>query len=220
MIHRLFCIRSTGKTRAATLAGLFVLLANCTSTGDGNDPAFQASLAKEAQFRREGFIDAGFPAIEKVAASGREVRRLLLTGFLPGRPPVMELERFRDGSVTLLLKHGSTQSRHAVPAALWNEIVALDAGVYEVPRPLPPLPAGWVPMNCHGTIAYFEASTRGAVKSAGAMDCPRALSPVNEARRKAVAALTRTALSTRAGCETGEVRDPGMALVLCFAKEQ
>lgn len=84
---------------------------------------WERALAGNAEYRRGEFVAAGLAPIEEAAASGREVRRLRTSVWLPGRPPAIELERDRAGRVTLRLAWRDLPAEtHAVSRALWDEL--------------------------------------------------------------------------------------------------
>src|SRR5689334_10208971 len=100
------------------------------------DPeALRATLARLEAFRKAEFVKAGAPSIDTVAASGRTVRRVMVRGFMPVRPPVMELERTASGEVFLsLLGDTGPVQRTAVERSIWAELVAQDEAVFAEPR--------------------------------------------------------------------------------------
>jgi hypothetical protein len=95
-------------------------------------------------------------------------------------------------------------------------MAALDDGVFERPAPLPPTSAPPHQTNCHGMSAYFEAADPGRVRSAGAMECPRAVTPFNPARRAAVEAFVRITLAARR-CTRNGGEAVEWALSRCFS---
>lgn len=93
--------------------------------------AFRQGIAQNAASRRQQFIAAGLTPIQEVARSGREVRRLHVSVWLPGRPPTMEIERHHDDRVTLVLAwKDKPAERHAIAASIWKELTAFDAAVH------------------------------------------------------------------------------------------
>jgi len=179
---------------------------------------FETALVRDAEFRRKQFVEAGLPPIEAVAAERRQVRRLMARVWLPGAPPAMEIERRRNGSVTLLLtRKGYPDQRHNLPRSAWAEITRFDRAVFERPRyvPRPPGPPPYA--SCHGTLAYFEAADRGRVRTAGANQCADALVRFNAGQRAALAAFVRHALATQPACKLpGPHELPEDALAKCF----
>jgi hypothetical protein len=203
------------------LTALLALLAASCATGAGGgaaDPVVQAGLAANASFARERFVEKGLQAIEAAAREGREVRRLLVSAFVPGDLPAFELEKKRDGTVTLALaRGGAVMQRIAVPAETWARLAALDAEVYAPPPPRAPVMAANRTVSCHGTGAMFESASRGTVRSAGAHQCANAVSPFNAARREAMTILVDLALAARPGCGRKPGEDVDWPLSRCFA---
>jgi hypothetical protein len=110
--------------------------------------------------------------------------------------------------VSLRLIHpGGRQESFPVPEDAWDDMVALDEGVFEPPSPLPPMTGPAPQTACHGVSAFFEAADPGRVRTMGALDCYRGMPPFNPARRGAVEAFGRIALDARR-C----IRSPGEAL--------
>lgn len=178
--------------------------------------AFQAAQRRNAEFRRDQFVDAGLPSIEAVAKSGRTVRRMWLQGFYPVGFPIMELERMRDGSVFFsLFRSGSVIHRVQLDGKIWRDIVAQDREVFEAPTPTmpPPRPPTAV---CHGDIAYFEAADSGRTRSAGAVACAGTF---NAAQRSAVDAFAGLARETL-GCARIDGSDAVSNLVNCVGLKQ
>jgi hypothetical protein len=180
------------------------------------DPdAFRATLARLEAFRKAEFVKAGAPSIDVVAASGRSVRRVLIRGVVPVRPPVMELERTASGDVFLsLLDSTGAARRMAVDRSAWAEVVAQDDAAFAEPRPAPPKPGPAPTTACHGDSVYFEAADHGKVRTAGGIDCPRAFTPLMPAQRAVMTMFGELALKAL-GCQpaTGDI---GMALSACL----
>lgn len=198
------------------LLGTLFLVA--TANQDLTEPSFRRGIAENAAYRREQFIAAGLMPIEEVARKRRDVRRLLVSVWLPGSPPVMEIERHRNNSVTLILTWPHKRAaRHSLPASVWKKLTALDDAVFARPpydlSRIGRRPAGVV--SCHGDTADFEASVKGRVQTAGAGQCFPRLESFDAAKLSAVAVFVRAAISTRPDCAMGDSA-PADALVKCF----
>lgn len=184
------------------------------------DPeAFRATLARLETFRKAEFVKAGLPSIDAVAASGRNVRRVMIRGFLPVRPPVMELERTASGDVFLsLLSNAGPVQRTAVDRSIWAELLAQDDAVFAEPRPAPPAPGPAPTTVCHGNAVYFEAADQGVVRTAGGVDCPRAFTRLTPAQRAAANMFIGVTLKTL-GCPPA-TGDAALALSACVGKAE
>lgn len=185
---------------------------------DLTESAFRRAIAENAAFRRRQFITAGLTPIEEAAKGGRDVRRLHVLIWLPGRPPAMEIERHRGGKVTLVLAWKDLPSeRHEIAASIWNELTALDKAVYTPERydlkRIGRIPEGMA--GCHGDIAGFEASIGGQVRTAGAAQCAPRLESFNPAKVAAIKLFTQAAVKTRNDCVFDEAR-PMDSLMQCF----
>ena len=197
---------------------LALLTAGCAANGGGADPILAQALASNAQFGRAKFIEKGLQPIEEAARAGRDVRRVLVSDFVPGDLPALELERMHDGSVTLAVaRGGAVVQRIAVPAATWARLTALDAGVYAPPPPRQVVPEEARSASCHGTGALFESAGNGRVRSASAHQCVGSVSPFNEARVEAMTMLVDLALAARPGCGRERGEAVGWPLSRCFA---
>lgn len=194
----------------------FFLIASVEQTP--TKAAFRRGIAENAAFRRQQFIAAGLTPIEEAARSGRNVRRLQVSVWLPGRPPTLEIERHRDDRVTLLLTWNDRPAeRHVISASIWREITALDAAVY-APETYDPKRIGQVPngvASCHGDRASFEASIDGQVRTAGAGQCFPRLESFNPAKLAVIRLLTQAAVKTRKDCVFDETRSAD-SFVQCF----
>ncbi len=182
------------------------------------DPeAFRATLARLEAFRKAEFVKAGALSIDTIAASGRTVRRVMIRGFLPVRPPVMELERMASGEVFLsLIGDTGPVQRTTVDRSIWAELVAQDDAVFAEPRPAPPAPGPAPTTACHGDSIYFEATEERVVRTAGGVDCPRSFIRLTPAQRAAANLVIGVTLKTL-GCPPA-TRDTGMALSVCLSR--
>lgn len=194
----------------------FFLIASVEQTP--TKAAFRRGIAENAAFRRQQFIAAGLMPIEEAARSGRNVRRLQVSVWLPGRPPTMEIERHRDDQVTLLLTwNDKPAERHVIAASIWQELTALDAAVY-APETYDPKRIGKVPngsAGCHGDTASFEANVDGQVRTAGAAQCFPRLESFNPAKLAVIRLFTQAAVKTRNDCVFDETK-PADSFVQCF----
>lgn len=177
--------------------------------------AFELALARDAEFRKAQFVEAGMPSIDDLAAAGRQVRRFWLRGPYPRQLPILQLERQADGIVifTVFRRDGPAPRSVALAPDAWSELTALDDGVFETVMP-PPTTGAAVGTACHGDSAYFEAADQGKVRTAGGMDCVGAAQPFNPARRASFAFFTREGLSAL-GCPPTNIAS-GMGLVSCL----
>ncbi|HEY0149127.1 MAG TPA: hypothetical protein VGB70_08975 [Allosphingosinicella sp.] len=208
------------RTKAPLLPLLLALpLASCAATGrTAADPVLAKGVAANADFARTRFIEKGLQPIEAAAREGRELRRVLVSAFVPGDLPALELERSPDGTVTLnIARAGVVEQRIAVAPETWKRIAALDDSVFEAPPPRVPTPEGARSASCHGIGAFFESSSRGKVRQASARQCAGSVSPFNSARLQVMNTLVDLALAARPGCgrEPGEEAD--WPLSRCFA---
>jgi hypothetical protein len=204
---------------SALLPFLAVLAAGCAATGGGAaDPALTAAMASNAAFGRAQFIAKGLQPIEAAAGEGREVRRLLVSAFVPGDMPALELEKGAGGAVTLALaRGGAVMQRVPVSRETWARLKALDAAVYAPPPPRPAVPGEVRGTSCHGTAALFESASRGTVRSASASHCAGSALPFNAARLEAMTTLVDLALAARPGCGRSPGEDVAWPLSRCFA---
>ena len=197
---------------------LTALLFIVSADQDLTRSAFRQGIAENAAFRRQQFIAAGLMPIEEAARSGRNVRRLNVSVWLPGRPPTMEIERHRDDRVTLVLAwKDKPAERHVIAASVWKELTALDAAVY-TPETYDLKRIGRAPngiAGCHGDIASFEASIGGRVRTAGAAQCFPRLESFTPAKLAAIRLFTQAAAKTRNDCVFDEGR-PTDSFVRCF----
>lgn len=194
------------------------LLLIATASQDVSELRFRQAIADNATYHRERFIAAGLMPIEEAAKKERNVRRLLVSVWLPGRPPVIEIERQSDGSVTLLLTWQNEPSeRHPLEASVWRDLTALDSAVFATPEydlsRIGRSPEG--SYGCHGDTAAFEASIEGRVQTAGASQCLPRIESFDDAKLSAIALFSRVAIASRPGCTTDDTR-PADALVKCF----
>ena len=178
---------------------------------------FEEGLAENARYNRRYFTEAGLPPIEAVAASGRKIRRLWLSVWLPGDPPVMEIERRANGSTTLTLAwKGRAPQRYKVQSAVWTQVTAFDDDIFRKPdfATYRPVLTG---TSCHGDMAAFDAADARRVRSAGAWECRGGLETFNDAKLAAVAVFVRAAIATQPKCAPLAAEDkPSNAFVRCF----
>ena len=197
---------------------LATLLLIATVGQDVSELTFRRAIADNATYHRERFIEAGLMPIEEAAKKGRNVRRLLVSVWIPGRPPVMEIERQSDGSVTLLLTWQDKPSeRHPLDASVWKDLMALDKAVFATPKydlnQIGKPPEGVY--GCHGDTAAFEASIDGRVQTAAASQCLPRMESFDDAKRSVIALFSKVAITTQPGCTTDDAR-PAEALIHCF----
>jgi len=163
------------------------------------------------------FTRAGFPPIEEVQANGRQIRRLLLTDpYMMSAVPGIEVERHRDGHVTLRLQYFAWSGDSvSIDQVAWDALAAIEQEAFAAPayspepvsqRASPPPPA---PAICHGWGLWLQASVeRRAVWS----QCGGRGGPIVD---YAMQMLT-LAMATRPNCRF-ERENPFASFSRCFS---
>lgn len=181
---------------------------------------FHKQVAESATHRTGQFHERGLPPIAELAAQRREIRRVLLPIWMPGRSPALQFERRRDLSVTLTIAMpGRPVQQHTVAAGIWRELER-HGEAFRAPRPEDPRrprPANVV--SCHGTRAMFEAAGQRRHDGISPSQCAGSLADYRPAHHRAAQVMVRAALATQPGCAADE-RQPDMALWRCFNRER
>lgn len=199
---------------------LFAILLLLGQSAPDPEAAFARAVQSDRDYLIHRFGAAGFEPLGLAQVQGREVRRLIVEPWLPGDRPGIEIERLRDGSVALrLIRPGKPPETHALPAARWAEVEALDDAVFAAPvrDPAASERAG----ACHGTRAWFQAAGAGGERSASPWECPGGVYAMTPARGAAIDLYVRLALSTQPGCAPAERPERSdYAFQNCFVRPQ
>lgn len=212
--------------RVSAFLAIAGLLAGCatqvTRPDDGpplspSQAAFEAGLASNREYREKLFAEAGFRPLDALAAEGREVRRMLLSIWLPGSRPGVEIERRRDGTAFMTLVHkDKPKESFPLPAGSWEVLTAGEEAAFAKPdyetASAKKMPPGIV--SCHGNAVHFQAAGRAGVRSAGAQQCRDGIEYFTPAKKAYLERFIRLAMATRPECQA----DPRTPIEDAFAR--
>lgn len=207
---------------------LSLLLALAAAQASGPPPRGsreQRALWERGQRQREAYEQSrlersGFEPLHVAATQGRNVRRIAFADPYRMLPePAMEVERHKDGSVTLtMVGERVPHPPVRLAASEWRAITSWDDTVFAraVYQPWDPSadgpPRPGVPGFCHAWSAVAGATIEGDARSGSWSGCGDNQTPAS----RFAAMMAGLAVRHRAGCKERE-ESPFWAYSACFA---
>lgn len=180
---------------------------------------FERSQTRQRNFEQSLFVRAGFAPLERVAAEGRSVRRVLFQDPYRMLPvPAIEVELHPGDRATVTIVHRDGRRETAsLPAGAWERLRKMEGKTF-VPKEYVP----WEPQTsqisrgssvCHGRTVRFGSAGKEGTGSGSWSQCGGA----KEERYAYAVEMARLAVSTNERC-TFDASEPFFSVRACFSQ--